>query len=158
MLFAKVKNGVIEKYPYTASDLRADNPQTSFPSPVPDSIMLEFGATRVVETAAPVPNQFERVTEAAPVLTGGVWRQQWVVSTVPPPRSITPRQCRLILMSQGLLPTVEAMIAQQDEATRITWEYALEFRRDDPLLTQLAANLNLTNEQIDQFFIAASQL
>jgi hypothetical protein len=50
------------------------------------------------------------------------------------------------------------MIANQDEATKITWEYALEFRRDDPLLLQLAKNLNLTEEQIDQFFIAASKL
>lgn len=80
--------------------------------------------------------------------------------TVPVPASITPRQCRLILSAQGLLSDVEAMIAQQDEATRITWEYALEFRRDDPLLVQLAANLvpPLTDEQIDQFFIAAAQL
>jgi hypothetical protein len=43
---------------------------------------------------------------------------------------------------------------------RITWEYATEFRRNDPLLNQLAANLTppLTAEQIDQFFIAAAQL
>lgn len=74
------------------------------------------------------------------------------------PTSITPRQCRIILMQQGLLPTVEAMIAKQDEPARITWEYALEFRRDDPLLKQLAADLKLTDEQIDQFFIAASAL
>lgn len=74
------------------------------------------------------------------------------------PNSITPRQCRLVLMAQGLLPQVEAMIQQQDEATRITWEYALEFRRDDPLLNALAVNIGLTDEQIDQFFIAAAQL
>lgn len=74
------------------------------------------------------------------------------------PSAITPRQCRLILAQQGLLSQVEAMIAQQDEATRITWEYALEFRRDDPLLNQLALNLGLTANQIDDFFIAAAQL
>lgn len=74
------------------------------------------------------------------------------------PKSITPRQCRLILSQQGMLATVEAIIAGMDEATRITWEYALEFRRDDPLLKQLAGNLGLTDEQIDQFFIAAAQL
>ena len=77
---------------------------------------------------------------------------------VPVPSSITPRQCRLLLLQQGLLSQVEAMIAQQDDATRITWEYALEFRRDDPLLNQLAANLGLTSEEIDEFFIAAAQL
>lgn len=85
---------------------------------------------------------------------------EWVMDEPPPsvPQSITPRQCRLILSVQGLLADVEAMIATQDEATRITWEYALEFRRDDPLLNALAISLNLTDEQIDQFFIAAAQL
>lgn len=74
------------------------------------------------------------------------------------PVSITPRQCRLILAQQGLLDSVEEMIAQSTQDVRITWEYALEFRRDDPLLKQLAGNLGLTDEQIDQFFIAAAQL
>lgn len=77
---------------------------------------------------------------------------------VPVPKSITPRQCRLILSQQRLLDSVEEMIAQQDRATQITWEYALEFRRDDPLLNQLAVNLNLKKEQIDQFFIEAAKL
>ena len=50
------------------------------------------------------------------------------------------------------------MMTQQDEASRITWEYALEFHRDDPLLNALGKNLGLTSEQIDQFFIAAAAL
>ena len=74
------------------------------------------------------------------------------------PKSITPRQCRLLLLQQGLLSEVEKMITAQDEATRITWEYAIEFRRDDPLLNQLAVNLKLSPEQLDQFFIAANAL
>lgn len=95
----------------------------------------------------------------------GLENGDWVIRTVDPstlpppvPPSITPRQCRIALMQQNLLSTVEQMISQQDEVTRITWEYALEFRRDDPLLNQLAVNLNLTEQQIDQFFIAATQL
>ena len=84
------------------------------------------------------------------------------MDTVPPvvPKSVTPRQVRLLLLEQGLLSQVEAMIAAQDEATKITWAYASEFYRDDPLLNQLAANLTppLTNEQLDQFFIQASTL
>lgn len=103
------------------------------------------------------------VGEAFTGLRDGKWM---IISadpaTLPPvvPTSITPRQCRLILAMQGLLPQVEAMIAQQDEATKITWEYALEFRRDDPLLTQLTTNLTppLSAEQIDAFFIAAAKL
>lgn len=74
------------------------------------------------------------------------------------PQSVTPRQVRLVLLEQGLLASVEAMIAQQDEATKISWQYASEFRRNDPLLNQLAVNLSLTSQQIDEFFIAAAAL
>lgn len=95
----------------------------------------------------------------------GLENDDWVIrivdpSTLPPPvpYSVTPRQVRLLLLQQNLLASVEAMIAQQDEATKITWQYALEFRRDDALLNQLATNLNLSQEQIDQFFITAASL
>lgn len=85
-----------------------------------------------------------------------VWEMEEPPVSVPD--SVTPRQVRLLLLQQNLLADVETMIAQQDEATKITWEFASEFRRDDPLLNQLALNLNLTQEQLDQFFIAASQI
>lgn len=97
----------------------------------------------------------------------GLENGNWVIRTVDPatlpppvPYSITPRQCRLLLLQQGLMPQVEAMIAQSTDDVKITWEYALEFRRDDPILNTFAANLQppLTSEQIDQFFIAAAQL
>lgn len=90
---------------------------------------------------------------------GGVFTPPYVPP--PPvvvPDSVTPRQVRLLLLGQGLLDQVEAMIQTQDRATKITWQFASEFRRDDPLLVGLAANLGLTNEQIDQFFIAAAEL
>ena len=74
------------------------------------------------------------------------------------PASVTPRQVRLLLLSQGLLANVEAMIAESDDATKITWQYASEFRRNDPLLEGLGAQLGLTSEQIDEFFIAAAAI
>ena len=74
------------------------------------------------------------------------------------PQSVTPRQVRLMLLSQNLLSQVVSTISQMDEATRITWEYAMEFQRYDPLLVSLAQQLELTDEQVDQFFIAASKL
>ena len=85
------------------------------------------------------------------------------LDTTPPPppfipRVVSARQARLLLLNQGLLADVEAMIAQQDEATRITWEYATEFRRNDPLLVALSQNLGLTEQQVDDFFIQAYQL
>lgn len=74
------------------------------------------------------------------------------------PSMITPRQCRLMLLQLGLLASVEQMIAQQDEATKIAWEYATEFRRDHPLLLALSVNLNLDEAALDNFFIEAAKL
>lgn len=85
---------------------------------------------------------------------------EWVMGEPPPavPRTITPRQCRIMLAQQGLLSQVESAIAQMDEATKITWEYAIEFRRDDHLLAAMATSLDLTDEQVDQMFIAAAAI
>lgn len=86
------------------------------------------------------------------------WSDGQIVAVPVVPASVTPRQVRLLLLSQNLLSQVEAIIAASDAATKITWGFASEFRRDDPLLTALAAQLGLTDEQVDAFFIAAAQL
>lgn len=86
------------------------------------------------------------------------WSDGQIVAVPKVPASVTPRQVRLLLLSQNLLSQVEGIIAQSDEATKITWAYASEFRRDDPLLEALAQQLGLTKDQIDQFFIAAAAL
>lgn len=94
----------------------------------------------------------------------GLKNNKWVIrtidpSTLPPvPRSVTPRQVRLLLLQQDLLDDVETMILTQPKEIQIAWEYALEFQRNDPLLNTLAQNLNLTEQQLDEFFIAAAQL
>lgn len=91
---------------------------------------------------------------------GGYTLTTWMREPLPAPvpSVVSARQARLALLQGGILAATEAMIAQQDEATRITWEYATEFRRGDPLLAALAANLNLTDAQIDQFFKDAAAL
>jgi hypothetical protein len=158
MTYVKTNNGSVVEYPYQIGKIRQENPQTSFPSEIPDSLLAEYGVYPVTPVAPPTVTIYERAVEGTPALVNGAWRQTWTIVAALPPDSITPRQCRLLLLQQGLLDDVEAMIAAQDEATRITWEYALEFRRDDPLLNALAANLGLTDEQIDEFFFAASEL
>jgi hypothetical protein len=96
---------------------------------------------------------------SGPIPSGDLmWDGKELVPTVRTYDSVTPRQVRLLLLQQGLLDQVEAMIATQDKATQITWDYALEFRRNDPLLVNLSKNLGLSDKQIDQFFMAASAL
>lgn len=129
-----------------------------------NNVIKEWGGTWGQSPGIPnplfLPNGMQVHSPDLDVYYDGYKLVLWEMEEPPPsvPTSITPRQVRLLLLQQNLLADVEAMIAQQDEATKITWQYALEFRRDDPLLNQLATNLNLTQEQIDEFFIQASVL
>ncbi|CAB5155869.1 hypothetical protein UFOVP149_34 [uncultured Caudovirales phage] len=86
------------------------------------------------------------------------WEDGRITATVPVPEIITPRQARLMLLKMNMLATVNQMMSTQDEATKIAWEYATEFRRDNPLLAALAKNIGMTDASLDQFFIGASTL
>jgi hypothetical protein len=89
-----------------------------------------------------------------------------IIPYIPPPppvpQSITQRQARIILSRAGYLSTVESAIATMPgtsgEEARITWEFATEVRRDDPLLVQISGLLNLTSEQVDQMFIDGNKI
>lgn len=77
---------------------------------------------------------------------------------VPPYAPVTPRQARLALLGAGLLDQVEAAVTAAGGATQITWEYATQILRDDPLILQIGASLGLTQAQIDALFITAAGL
>jgi hypothetical protein len=79
------------------------------------------------------------------------------------PSIVTMRQARLALLQAGLLDQVQAALeAIPDPVARqaalIEWEYGMTVDRNLPLITTLSATLNLTSAQVDQLFIAASQL
>lgn len=71
---------------------------------------------------------------------------------------VSMRQARLALLQAGLLTTVESAVAEGDEAGKIAWEYATEVRRNDPLVTNLSAALDLSEGQLDNLFSVASSL
>ena len=76
---------------------------------------------------------------------------------------ITPRQLRLALLGIGIAPNdVETALNQLDEpqktAALIEWEYALEVKRDHPLIGQLAAVFEKTSADVDALFLQASEL
>ena len=72
------------------------------------------------------------------------------------PSQITPRQCRLQLLSLGLLDEVETMCNDNREM-QIWFEYSLDFQRNHPMIEAMAAQLGLTDEQLDEMFTAASK-
>ena len=75
------------------------------------------------------------------------------------PDVITMRQARLALLGAGLLATVESAIANgTDEAMKIEWEYATEVRRDWESLITMATALGISEEGLDNLFIAGGAL
>jgi len=76
----------------------------------------------------------------------------------PVPQSVSPRQARLALNQQGLLDQVNAAVTAAGGATLITWEYATQINRSDPMIAALSTQLNLTSAQLDQLFQLAATL
>lgn len=78
------------------------------------------------------------------------------------PVAVSPRQLRLALLGAGMLDQVSAFVAGANvpPAARISWEYATEYRRDDPMLNAMAQQLQppLSEAQIDRLFIAAAAI
>lgn len=76
----------------------------------------------------------------------------------PIPTVVSPYQAREALRQAGLLSQVEAAIAAGNEADKIKWEYATEVKRDDALVSNMAAALNLSDADLDNLFTLANSL
>lgn len=89
-------------------------------------------------------------------------RQSEIQITFFIPQTVTMRQARLALLEAGLLAavnsTIQEMQGQSGEAARIEWEFSSEVYRSRPLVQSLAPVLGMTDSQLDQLFVAASQL
>jgi predicted component of type VI protein secretion system len=74
------------------------------------------------------------------------------------PASVSPRQARLALNAAGLLDAVETAIAASPREVQLAWEYSVSVQRDDPTLAAMAAQLGLTEQQMDDLFRQAAAL
>ena len=74
------------------------------------------------------------------------------------PYKISIRQAKLALLGAGLLDDIENAMASADRSVQISWEYATEFERDNPLILYFQSQLNLSKEQVDNLFIQAKGL
>jgi hypothetical protein len=80
MIYAKVIDGVLQKYPYSRSALAADYPSVSFGRYASDASLAEWGLCIVHPSAY---SEFNRNThkliEHNPIFDGTNWVQQWEV-------------------------------------------------------------------------------
>jgi hypothetical protein len=82
-MYIKIKDNQIEKYPYSISQLKQDNKDTSFPAEMSDERLTEWGMYPVSPTEYPQVDYTKNVDEGQPVLIGNAWTQIWLVSDKP---------------------------------------------------------------------------
>jgi hypothetical protein len=76
---------------------------------------------------------------------------------------VTMRQARLALLAAGRLAQANAVLnalppSPHKDGALIEWEYATTVRRDAPLIAAMTTALGLTDEQVDDLFVAAAAL
>lgn len=171
-MFALVSGEAVEKYPYTIRELRKDNPHTSFPRQPSSVLLAEFGVVEVQDTPRPEYDPITQdLTEGDPVLENGQWHRTWVVTDASHeeierrqkaliPDSVTALQALLALDQAGLSGAYETWSQDPGRtfSQRAFIEKAQHWRRDDPTLAAAALDLGLSEEQLDQLFVAASQI
>jgi hypothetical protein len=74
-MYLRIINNEIT-YPYSLQTLREENPRSSFPSEMTESVMNEFNIYEVRQT--PKPNDYTKnIFEETPILVEGVYYQNW---------------------------------------------------------------------------------
>ena len=74
-MYLRIINGIIS-YPYSLQKLREDNPHTSFPSEMTESLIREWDIYEVRTT--PKPNDYTKnILEGTPILLEDIYYQNW---------------------------------------------------------------------------------
>jgi hypothetical protein len=173
MMLALIKNGAIARYPYTVTDLRRDNPGTSFPAfPDADTLAAWNVVPVLVDPQPDMPSQ-QRFERAAPILRDGAWVQGWSIIDLTPaeiaerdkaavPPSVSLWQFRTVLRLNGNFERVQYALARLQSPESILaaelFEYGNSIYRSSTLATELIKILGVTDEQVDALFIQAAQI
>ena len=77
MMYIKLNNGEVETYPYSYGQLKTDNPQTSFPTDMPDDGLALWDVYPVKATQKPSVDHTQNVNEDTPKFINNEWVQVW---------------------------------------------------------------------------------
>ena len=86
--------------------------------------------------------------------------EPYVAPPPPIPQTVTRFQALAVLAAGGYLDIVRTYIntLDQNNVQRLAWENATDWERTSPTLNALATMLGLTDAQVDDLFVAASQV
>ena len=80
MFYAKLDaDNNLLRYPYTLTDLRRDNTQTSFPRTISVETAKEFSCVPVTQVTPPTDN-YTKNYERSARNNAGTWEEQWIES------------------------------------------------------------------------------
>jgi hypothetical protein len=73
----------VARYPYTLTDLKRENANTSFPALIDDATAASFGVAPVKSTPPPLENYRVNLERTA-ILQNNGWVEKWVETTATP--------------------------------------------------------------------------
>ena len=161
---------------FTESEIKALNPNTSFPTPFmadgysvvfdtpkpecgelevayQDGTELDSKGNRVIKWS--VKDMFEDTPEKTKAEQEAEYLEAKRKALVP--TQITPRQLRLQLLTAGLLDEVE-VLCTTDRAMSIWFEYSLDFQRSHEMIIAMGTQLGMSESDMDNLFIEANKL
>lgn len=171
MTHALINNDQSVTYPASYAQIKAavqaqqaEGVELGIPRDLSGIDLCEYGVVEVLPSQPPVTQQGEIAVRDGIELVDQTWQWAWRIETEPTsvPEAVSARQARLALLAAGKLGDIETALnglsSPAREAALIEWEYAAEIRRDSPLVSALAPELDLDDEAVDSLFIAASIL
>ena len=93
------------------------------------SVIVDFDPTHT--------NCIDRLTDDEKL----IFVQQAIPDAPAKVTTVTPRQARLALNAVGLLDKVQQAVAASDKSVQISWEFATEINRNDPIINAMKASL-----------------
>jgi hypothetical protein len=81
-MHAKIIDGVVVAWPYLNDQIKADNPNVSFPAVLAGHDLSDFGVVTVLQEAIPATKWNERAIPQTPEFFNGSWVGRWVVESL----------------------------------------------------------------------------
>ncbi len=150
------------------AEIRAAFVNTSFPSELHDSVLLDFGVCALLPSPIPEHDPAVQIAEEGqPLQIDGLWTQQWTVRALTPeelqarvPKEVTALQALLAIDAADLALPYETW-ANDPARTFVERAFitrAQVWRRDDPTLHAAATAMGLPDAYLDDLFTLAATL
>lgn len=156
-MLALIKDNTIISEIYENS--RFELPNSVFVSPAQDGWNNGDYSLLTIQEADPVPDG-AIITSKTTELSDGSPRYVYTWETAPivVPDRVTSRQFMVMLDIMGLYNAVQNWVSTQERKYQLAFQHSGTFVKDEPMMQAGFKALGFTEEQIDQFFTAASQI